>query len=94
MSDYYGICLRLFDRWKIAIPKGKEVGLYNHRRSSSDFVLHTQKKMVSQSLDAVVDLFNSSVDLNQKSLTISLLAIAFNPTAWNIVARNGAGPIV
>ena len=50
--------------------------------------------MVSKSLDAVVDLFNSSVDLNQKSLTISLLAIAFNPTAWNIVARNGAGPIV
>jgi hypothetical protein len=46
--------------------------------------------MISKSL---VDLFNSSVDLNQKSLTISLLAIAFNPTAWNIVARNGAGPI-
>ncbi|TFK69184.1 phospholipid methyltransferase [Pluteus cervinus] len=28
------------------------------------------------------------VDLNQKSLTVALLAIAFNPTAWNIVARN------
>jgi phosphatidylethanolamine N-methyltransferase len=50
--------------------------------------------MVSKSLDVVVNLFNSSVDLNQKSLAISLLAIAFNPTAWNIVARNGAGPIV
>jgi len=48
--------------------------------------------MTSKSLDALVNLFNSSVDLNQQSLTISLLAIAFNPTAWNIVARNGAGP--
>ncbi|KIM42001.1 hypothetical protein M413DRAFT_445195 [Hebeloma cylindrosporum] len=36
----------------------------------------------------LIDLFNTSVDLKQQSLTISLLAIAFNPTAWNIVARN------
>ena len=48
--------------------------------------------MISKSLDALVNLFNSSVDLDQPSLAISLLAIAFNPTAWNIVARNGAGP--
>lgn len=29
------------------------------------------------------------VDFSQKSLIISVLAIAFNPTAWNAVARNG-----
>lgn len=28
-------------------------------------------------------------DASQRSLWISLAAIAFNPTAWNIVARNG-----
>ncbi|KAK2465551.1 hypothetical protein APHAL10511_002443 [Amanita phalloides] len=28
------------------------------------------------------------VDINQQSLLISLAAITFNPTAWNIVARN------
>ncbi|GLB44244.1 putative catalyzes the second two steps of the methylation pathway of phosphatidylcholine biosynthesis, the SAM-dependent methylation of phosphatidylmonomethylethanolamine (PMME) to phosphatidyldimethylethanolamine (PDME) and of PDME to phosphatidylcholine (PC) [Lyophyllum shimeji] len=31
---------------------------------------------------------HSLVDFSKTSLTISLLAIAFNPTAWNIVARN------
>ena len=30
------------------------------------------------------------VDFTQRSLLISVTAIAFNPTAWNIVARNGA----
>jgi len=28
------------------------------------------------------------IDWNQKSLLISILSIAFNPTAWNLVARN------
>jgi len=32
--------------------------------------------------------FHRLVDVNQQSLLISLAAIAFNPTAWNIVARN------
>lgn len=31
----------------------------------------------------------SYVDTSKPSLWIALLAIAFNPTAWNIVARNG-----
>ena len=31
----------------------------------------------------------SSVDWSKDSLYISIFAIAFNPTAWNIVARNG-----
>lgn len=30
-----------------------------------------------------------NVDWNKKSLLLSLASIAFNPTAWNIVARNG-----
>lgn len=34
--------------------------------------------------------WKSLVDFDQQSLLISLAAIAFNPTAWNIVARNGA----
>jgi methylene-fatty-acyl-phospholipid synthase len=33
--------------------------------------------------------FHSFVDISKTSLTICLLSIAFNPTAWNIVARNG-----
>ena len=30
----------------------------------------------------------STVDFSKSSLTIALLSITFNPTAWNIVARN------
>jgi hypothetical protein len=30
------------------------------------------------------------IDFSQRSLLLSLAAIAFNPTAWNIVAQNGA----
>lgn len=33
--------------------------------------------------------FSSLIDLSQPTLWASVLAIAFNPTAWNIVARNG-----
>jgi hypothetical protein len=29
------------------------------------------------------------IDLSQSSLLLSIAAIAFNPTAWNIVAQNG-----
>ncbi|KAK2074498.1 hypothetical protein P8C59_008700 [Phyllachora maydis] len=35
----------------------------------------------------LVDQFDGLVDLDQPSLYISALAIAFNPTFWNIVAR-------
>ncbi|KAG5644286.1 hypothetical protein DXG03_008772 [Asterophora parasitica] len=31
---------------------------------------------------------SSLVDFNKSSLTLALISIAFNPTAWNIVARN------
>ncbi|KAF9040051.1 phospholipid methyltransferase [Panaeolus papilionaceus] len=41
-----------------------------------------------QNLDAILSRFDKLVDFNKTSLTLSLLAIAFNPTAWNIVARN------
>ena len=37
---------------------------------------------------ANVDL-SSIIDVSKPSLLISVAAIAFNPTAWNIVARNG-----
>ncbi|KAF9007061.1 phospholipid methyltransferase [Cyathus striatus] len=37
---------------------------------------------------SLLDSLFSVVDLNKSSLSISLLSIAFNPTAWNIVARN------
>lgn len=37
---------------------------------------------------ANIDL-DSLVDFSKKSLLISLASIAFNPTAWNIVAQNG-----
>lgn len=36
-----------------------------------------------------MDAFSSIVDTSATSLYISVLSIAFNPTAWNIVARNG-----
>ncbi|KAG6870744.1 hypothetical protein C0995_010989 [Termitomyces sp. Mi166 len=32
----------------------------------------------------------SLVDFSKSSLTLSLISIAFNPTAWNIVARNAS----
>jgi phosphatidylethanolamine N-methyltransferase len=35
-----------------------------------------------------MDTFSSIIDTSATSLYISLLSIAFNPTAWNIVARN------
>ncbi|PPR02531.1 hypothetical protein CVT24_001957 [Panaeolus cyanescens] len=41
-----------------------------------------------QNIDAILSQFDKLVDFNKTSLTISLLSIAFNPTAWNIVARN------
>ncbi|CCM05950.1 uncharacterized protein FIBRA_08189 [Fibroporia radiculosa] len=36
----------------------------------------------------MADVLASLVDFSQHSLWISLLSITFNPTAWNIVARN------
>ncbi|KAF9545678.1 phospholipid methyltransferase [Agrocybe pediades] len=44
--------------------------------------------MATQNLEYLIKNFGSFVDLNKKSLTLSLASIAFNPTAWNIVARN------
>ncbi|KAG9310860.1 phospholipid methyltransferase-domain-containing protein [Chiua virens] len=35
-----------------------------------------------------MDAFSSILDISAPSLYISLFAVAFNPTAWNIVARN------
>jgi len=37
---------------------------------------------------ALLVQFHSLVDVNKTSLLLSLLAISFNPIAWNIVARN------
>lgn len=42
-------------------------------------------QQVAQSIKALV---LDNVDWSQKSLLLSLASIAFNPTAWNIVARN------
>ncbi|PPR00821.1 hypothetical protein CVT26_012462 [Gymnopilus dilepis] len=44
--------------------------------------------MSSKDFDSLLQQFLTLVDLNKTSLYISLLAITFNPTAWNIVARN------
>jgi len=46
---------------------------------------------MSKALDvqALADFFVNNVDFGKKSLLLSLASIAFNPTAWNIVARNG-----
>lgn len=42
-------------------------------------------------MDSIVSQLQSlfPFDASQRSLWISLAAITFNPTAWNIVARNG-----
>ena len=45
--------------------------------------------MDSKNIDVLLAQFHSLVDVNQTSLYLSLLAISFNPLAWNIVARNG-----
>ena len=39
--------------------------------------------------DTLVARYSPLVDITKSSLAICLLSIAFNPTAWNIVARNG-----
>ncbi|PPQ93496.1 hypothetical protein CVT25_005237 [Psilocybe cyanescens] len=44
--------------------------------------------MDSKTVEALLTQFHSLVDVSKTSLLISLLAITFNPTAWNIVARN------
>ncbi|KAF5329747.1 hypothetical protein D9619_009173 [Psilocybe cf. subviscida] len=44
--------------------------------------------MDSKTVEAAVSQFFSLVDYNKTSFKLSILAIAFNPTAWNIVARN------
>ena len=36
-----------------------------------------------------MDAIAPYIDVSKTSLFLSLGAIAFNPTAWNIVARNG-----
>ncbi|PFH46498.1 hypothetical protein AMATHDRAFT_154747 [Amanita thiersii Skay4041] len=41
-----------------------------------------------ESLQKILDNLDGLVDFNQQSFLISLAAITFNPTAWNIVARN------
>lgn len=43
----------------------------------------------SACLSTAMSVLLSSVDWSKTSLLVSLAAIAFNPTAWNIVARNG-----
>lgn len=40
-------------------------------------------------IQSIKSLLLDNVDWSQKSLLLSLASIAFNPTAWNIVARNG-----
>lgn len=45
--------------------------------------------MDSKTVEAVLREFYSLVDYTKPSFQLSVLAIAFNPTAWNIVARNG-----
>jgi len=39
-------------------------------------------------MDSVIDTLSSAVDWSKPSLHYTILAIAFNPTAWNIIARN------
>ena len=58
-----------------------------HAFSLSVILLFT---MDSKNIDALLAQFHSLVDVNKTSLLLSLLAISFNPIAWNIVARNGA----
>ncbi|EIN05718.1 phospholipid methyltransferase [Punctularia strigosozonata HHB-11173 SS5] len=35
-----------------------------------------------------MDTLSSIIDTSKRSLLVSILTIAFNPTAWNIIARN------
>ena len=45
--------------------------------------------MDSKTAGALLNEFYSLVDYTKPSFQISLFSIAFNPTAWNYVARNG-----
>ena len=48
--------------------------------------------MDSKTAGALLNEFYSLVDYTKPSFQISLFSIAFNPTAWNYVARNGTRP--
>ncbi|KAF7760123.1 hypothetical protein Agabi119p4_10799 [Agaricus bisporus var. burnettii] len=43
---------------------------------------------MAENLKDIFTFFNANLDLSKKSLLISLASIVFNPTAWNIIARN------
>lgn len=51
--------------------------------------LHQAPAMDSKTVETAISQFFSLVDYNKTSFKLSILAIVFNPTAWNIVARNG-----
>ena len=47
------------------------------------------RAFVFRATTAIMSALLSAVDWSKPSLLISIAAITFNPTAWNIVARNG-----
>jgi hypothetical protein len=60
-----------------------QVTLQRHSRHS-----RRVQDLVSIRMTASISLIDY-VDFSKTSLAISLLSIVFNPTAWNIIARNG-----
>lgn len=74
----------------------------NRQLSKLDYIIHrvfppatNQSKDMDTLLeqaDTLVARYSPLIDITKSSLAICLLSIAFNPTAWNIVARNGMSP--
>lgn len=46
-------------------------------------------RVVSSTFARPSKMASTLVDWSQKTLWLSIASIAFNPTAWNIVAQNG-----
>ena len=69
--------------------------LYNSSCFSSCHESQKSKDMdaLLKQADTLVARYSPLVDITKSSLAICLLSIAFNPTAWNIVARNGVYPL-
>lgn len=62
--------------------------------SRAQFILTKSNELLHEhltSMDSAISQLRKFIpfDASQRSLWISIASIAFNPTAWNIVARNG-----
>ena len=75
---------------ELAKPKSQARGGPPPRATISSQVHDVHDTHDDPHAQTMASSLSTLVDFSKSSLLISVAAIAFNPTAWNIVARNGA----